>query len=156
MHQVESSVARDQPQAAKGRSVHAVKVSNRAAQKQHKKMFSALPISRDLEQTFKIFALEANNADGIDVAEFAFAHHQCRVRDFHRIIRRPLSTAECFQQPACFASAAAAQFGYRYGSFHTIHNFSCVPTQQTLIGSREAVFGKMTDYFKQCRSHIVV
>src|ERR1700749_5122569 len=99
-------------------------------------MLTALPVSRHFQQSVEIFTLEAHYADGINVAQFALAHDQGRVRDFHRIIRSSLAAAQSFEQPAGFLAAAAAQFGYGHRSGYTVHNLSGVAAEQALVSPR--------------------
>jgi len=56
----------------------AIKIPNRASQKQHEEMLPALPASGHLQQAIQIFALKTYDTDGIDVAEFAHAGSKCR------------------------------------------------------------------------------
>jgi len=44
-------------------------------------MLAGLPMRGDFEQSIEILALEAQDADGIDVAKFALAHDKGGARD---------------------------------------------------------------------------
>src|SRR5208282_3404620 len=52
----------------------AIEVSDRASEEQHEKMLAGRAVRSHFEQSVKIFALEAHDADGFDVAKFAFTH----------------------------------------------------------------------------------
>src|SRR5208283_4392802 len=54
-----------------------IKVSNCAPEEQHEQALAFLAIRRHVQQAIEIFALKTENADGIDVAQFPFAHSQC-------------------------------------------------------------------------------
>ena len=108
------------------------------------------------EQPIKIFALEAQNADGIDVAEFALAHGQSGRRNLDGIVGGALAAAKRFEDVAGFSAAAAAEFGHGDGGSQALDNVMPVPPQQALIGARKAVLRQMADHFEQRGTDIVV
>src|SRR5579862_614194 len=90
---------------------HAVKVTDGAAQKQNQQMLSRTAVCSYFMQAVEIFTLEAQNADAIDVAEFALAHGQGSGRNFNRIVPRMLEPAKSFEDTPGLFTAAAAEFG---------------------------------------------
>jgi len=76
--------------------------------------------------------------------------------DFDRIIQCELAAAECFQDAAGFSAAAAAEFHDGDGRGQAIDDVASMTPEQTLIGSRESVFGQMADDFKERRAHVIV
>src|SRR5208282_445322 len=90
-----------------------LKVTNRAAQKQHQQLL-ALPAARGyFQQSIKVLALKAQDADRLNVTQFTLTHGKSGLRDFNGAIGNMLMTAQGFEHPARFLAAAAAQFGYR-------------------------------------------
>ena len=75
----------------------AIKVSDRASEKQHQQVLSMLAARGDFQQSIQIFPLEADDADGIDVSQFARAHGQRRGRNFNRAIGSVLAPATGFR-----------------------------------------------------------
>src|SRR5579863_3807260 len=96
-------------------------------------MLIAVPMRGDLEQAVEILPFKADDADGIDVPELAFAHSQRGARYFNRIIKSALAATERFEQPAGFLAAATAQFCDSDRSRQPLHDLARVPAQQALI-----------------------
>ena len=78
----------------------AIKIADRAAQEQYKQMLALAPLRGHFEQAVEIFALETEDADGIDVTEFAFAHGQCGRGNLDGIVRGALPAAKSFENVA--------------------------------------------------------
>src|SRR3981081_4719688 len=89
-----------------------IEASNCAAQEKNRKRLTPPTLSRDFQQSIQIFTLAAENADRINVTQFAFAHSQRSRRNFNWIIASPLTTPQCLENPARLFAAAAAQFGH--------------------------------------------
>jgi hypothetical protein len=126
-----------------------IKISNGAAEKQHEKMLTGAALGSDFEQSVEIFALEAEDADGIDIAEFAFAHHESGAGNLNGIVCGALTAAKSLQQMPRLSSRAAAKFRYGDRAFKAIDYVPAMAAEQAFIGSREPVFGKAADYFKE-------
>src|ERR1700727_2707255 len=117
-----------------------MEVSNRASKKQHQKMLAGAALCRDFQQTVEILALEAQDADGFDITQFSFAHHQRRSGNFDGIVRSSLAAGKGFKNVAGFLTAAAAQFGHRDRRSKPVYDVAAVTAEQTLIGAGGGVF----------------
>src|SRR5271163_1229591 len=104
-------------------------------------MLAALAVCGHLAQAVEILAFEADDAERIDIAEFALAHDQSCTRYFHRIIKGALPASERFENPASFLATAAAELGDGDRSIEPFDDLTRMPAQQALIGSRESIFG---------------
>src|ERR1700730_9474330 len=133
-----------------------IEVSDGATQEKDQKMLFPPPVSRDFQQSIQIFTLATQDADRINVTQLAFAHRQRSRRDFNRIIRSPLATAQRLENPARLFAAAAAQFGHGNGQGQTVDDIASVPPQKPFISPRETIFRKNADHFKKRRAHVVV
>src|SRR5579864_6042109 len=84
-----------------------VEIADCAAEEKDEEMLAVLASGSHFEEPVEVFALESDDADGIDVAEFAFAHGQRRGRNLNRTIGSVLVMRERFENPARFLAAAA-------------------------------------------------
>src|SRR5271163_3296145 len=112
-------------------------------------MLIALAVCGHLAQAVQILAFEADDAERIDIAEFALTHDQSCARYFHRIIKGALPASEGFENPARFLAAAAAELGDGDGSIEPFDDLTRMSAQQALVGSRESVLGQMADHFEK-------
>src|ERR1700691_1024353 len=119
-------------------------------------MLAVTPLRGNFKQSVEILALEAQDADGIDVTELALTHRESRWRNLDGIISRPLAAAKGFENVACLPAAAAAEFSNCNRGCEALHDFLGVPPEQAFIRAREAILGKMADHFKQRGANIVV
>src|SRR6266446_7493077 len=133
-----------------------VEVADGAAEEQYKKMLARRAVGGHFEQSVEVLALETQDADGLDVAKFAFAHSESGGRNLDGIVRGALAAAKGFEDVASFSAAAATQFGNGNGSGKAVHDVVSVAAQQALIGAREAVLRQMADHFEQGGTHVVV
>src|SRR5580704_19447272 len=108
------------------------------------------------EQAVKIFALEAEDADGIDVAEFPLAHLQRRCGNLDGVIKSALLACKRFEDPTRLAATAAAKFGDCDRALQSLNDIERVPPQQPFIGAGEAILWQITDHFKQSRPDFVI
>src|ERR1700722_4282502 len=132
-----------------------VEVPDCTAQKQNQKMLLAVPVRGDFQQPVQILPFKAEDADAIDVSEFALAHDQRGARYFHRVIKSALAARERFEYPPGFFPATAAEFRHRDRTWQALHNLGRVPAQQALIRAGQTTLWKMADHFKQRRAHVV-
>src|SRR5271155_1052134 len=112
-------------------------------------MLACRALRGHFEQSVKVLTLETEDADGFDVAQFAFAHSERGGRNLDGIVGSALAAAKSFENVASFSAAAAAEFGDGNGSGQPVDDVMTVPPQQALIGAREAVLRKMADDFKE-------
>src|SRR5262249_3341547 len=71
-----------------------VEIADRASEKENKQVLPFAPLCGYFQQTVEILTLKADDADGVDIAQFPFAHGQGRRRNFDGIIERTLAAAE--------------------------------------------------------------
>src|SRR5208282_964440 len=133
-----------------------VEIADGAAQKQYEEMLARAALCRHLEQSVEILALEAQDADAIDVAEFALTHDQSRTGNLDGIVTSTLTPAKSFENLASLLAASAAQFRNGDGTGQALHQFTAMTPQKTLIGAGESILRKMANYFKQRRAHVVI
>src|ERR1700751_650631 len=100
----------------------AIEVSDRAPEEKYQQMLIVLAAGRHLRQAIQILALEADDADRIDIAEFTLAHGQSGRRNFDGMIRGVLTPSERLQQPASLLSAAAAKLRDHQRQRQTLHD----------------------------------
>jgi hypothetical protein len=134
----------------------AVEIPDGASQEQYEEVLAGRAVRGYFEQSIEVFALEAQNADGLDVAEFALAHGERRWRNLDGVVGRALATAKSFENVARFASAAAAKFSHGDWSGQALDDVMTVAPQQALIGARKAILRQIADHFEQSGAHIVV
>ncbi len=111
-------------------------------------MLIVFPSGRNLRQTIQVLVLEADNADGIDVAQFALAHSERGGRDFDRTIGCVLPSRQGLQEPACLLSAAAAEFGDHQWQGQSLDDVIRVTLQNPLVSAGQAIFRQHADHFK--------
>ncbi len=92
-------------------------------------MLASRAVGGHFEQSVEVLALETQDADGLDVAKFAFAHCESGGRNLDGIVRGALAPAQSFEDVASFSPATAAQFGNGNGSGQAIHDVVSVATQ---------------------------
>ena len=88
-------------------------VPDGASQEEHQEPLSFFPPGGHFEEAVEIFALEADNSNGFDIAQFALADGQGGCGNLDRKVIDMPTARECFENPASFSAAAAAQLTHR-------------------------------------------
>src|ERR1700674_2741301 len=131
-------------------------VADGAAQEYDQQLLSLPASSSHLQQSIKIFALEADDADRINVAEFTLAHGERGPRDLDGAIGNMLMSAQRFEHPPRLLSATAAQLGHYGRRCKSRHNVLRMPAQKTLVGTSQTVFRKDADDFEKRGPNTVI
>ena len=134
----------------------AIEIADGAAEEEDEQMFTRGAAGGDFTQTVEIFALEADDADAIDVPEFTAKNSKRGRRNFNGMIPGGLPARERFEEQARFAARAAAEFGNDDGARKLVDDFPGVQLKQAFFGPREAVFGKGADDFEERRANRIV
>ena len=87
-----------------------VEIPDGAAQKKDQQVFAFAAARRHFSKPLEIRALEADDADFIDVAQFLLAAIERAAGNIDRIIVDALAARQRLEQPARFLAAAAAEF----------------------------------------------
>src|ERR1700692_4068717 len=111
-------------------------------------MLASTALRSDLKQSIKILALKAQDANEIDIAELALAHHESRARNLDGIVARQLPAAKSLENLASFLAAATAEFGHGYRTREPVYDVTAVPPQQALIRARQPILRQVADHFK--------
>src|SRR5271166_795921 len=119
-------------------------------------MLAAAPMRSHFQQSVQVLTLKTQNADAIDVAEFAFAHDQSGAGNLDGIITSALAAAECLENLAGFLTASTSEFSHREWSRQALDNVAAVAAQQALIGASQSVLRQVADHLEQRRAYIVV
>src|SRR5215469_14768428 len=107
-------------------------------------------------QSVQVFALESNDADAMDVLQFAAKEGQRSGRKLNRVIPRGLPARKCFQQEARLAARAASELRHHHRTRKLLHNLPRMRLQNAFFGSRQPILGQCADDFEQRRPHGVV
>jgi hypothetical protein len=111
-------------------------------------MLAGTPLGGYFYKSVKVFAFEAENADAIDVAEFALAHGQSGRGNLDGIVGGSLASAKGFEEVASLSAAAAAEFGYGNRGRQPFDDAMAMPPQQAFIGASKPVLREMADHFE--------
>ena len=106
-------------------------------------MLSAGAVRRNFEQSVEVLTLEAENADGFDIAQFALAHGESGGRNLDGIVRRALAATESFEEVPGFPAAAAAQFGNGHITRQLGNDIGGMGIQHALFGTPEEIHSEL-------------
>src|SRR5258707_2987245 len=135
--------------AKKVRAGGAIEVADGTAEEKHEKMLGGSAAGGNFAEPVEIFALEANDADAVDVAKFTAKNGERGRRDFDWVVPRGLPAGKGFEEQPRFSAGAAAEFGNNDRARKLVHDFPGVQLKQAFFGSREAVFRKSANYLKE-------
>src|ERR1700683_1293850 len=111
-------------------------------------MLAALPLRSHFQKSVEIFALEAEDADGLDVAQFALTHGESGRGNLDGIVGGALTPAKSFEEMASVSAAAPAKFGHGYRSRQPFDDAMAMPPQQAFVGASEPVLRQMADHLE--------
>jgi len=135
--------------AEKIRTGGAVKVADVAAEEENEKMFAGGTAGGDFAKSVEIFALEADDADAVDVAKLAAKNGKRGRRNFDGVIPGGLPAGKGFEEQAGFAAGAAAELGDDNGARELVDDFPGVQLEQMFFGAGQAVLGELADDFEE-------
>src|SRR5690242_8073918 len=118
----------------------AIEVADVAAKEKSEQMLAGGAAGCDFAEAVKKLALEADDADAVDVAKLAVKEGECGRRDFDGVIPGGLPAGQRLQEQARFAAGAAAEFRDDDGPRKLVDDFASVNFKQVFLGAREAIF----------------
>ena len=142
--------------AKKIRTGGAVEVTDVAAEEEDEEMLAGGAAGSDFTEAIEILALEADDADAVDVAKLAAKNGKCGGRNFDGVIPGGLPAGEGFKEQARFAAGSAAEFGDDNGARKLVDDFAGVQFEQVFFGAGQAVFGELAYDFKERRADGII
>jgi len=110
----------------------------------------------DFAQAVEVLAFEADDADAVDIAEFAAKNGERGRRNFDGVVPGGLPAGKGFEEQTRFAAGAAAEFGHKNGARELVNDFPGLQLKQAFFGSRKAIFRKCADDFEERGANRIV